>query len=326
MKILYWGPNCDSGIEQIGFIYLLLLKLLGHEIDYSNAQSVNIHEIELKKLINSSNYDFIIFNEAWNDIFKRTDFKNYPKNKVYNICHANLNVPKNVICLSLNYNYHMRIANNYPIVYPLSYPFYFKNLIKKDFKDKKYKIGYIGRLEEGKFNNKVKDFLIKNNMKLDYCIANKISNNYEIPYKEIFNNLNTNEIYEILLDTKYLLLPSTTECISLVAGEAEACGCIPIVLENSYLVHEQFKSSIKCFNIEEFNNTILKIYNNEFINSNTINCEQQWHINRVKKQLELLFGKEKTIGKINLLDNGLMEEIHEKTLINAEIITGTTLI
>ncbi len=69
MNILYWAPNCGSGIEQIGFVYLLLLKSLGHEIDYTNTQSMNIHENELKNLIHSNNYDYIIFNEARDNFY-----------------------------------------------------------------------------------------------------------------------------------------------------------------------------------------------------------------------------------------------------------------
>jgi hypothetical protein len=57
---------------------------------------------------------------------------------------------------------------------------------------------------------------------MDYSV---VSNNYEgnIPSTIQFNNLNVDEIYDLLLDTQYLLLPSTTECLSLVVGEALKC-------------------------------------------------------------------------------------------------------
>lgn len=327
MNILYWAPNCGSGVEQIGFVYLLLLKSLGHTIDFTNTQSMNIHKKELKNLIHSNNYDYIIFNEATDTMFNRTNYKNYLKNKVFNICHSSIKVPNNVIALSLNYLLHNKISNSYPITIPLSYPFLYKKLNKKDFENRKYGMAFIGRYHFTKFHKDVENFLNKNNIRMDYSV---VSNNYEneIPSVMQFNNLNINEIYNLLLDTQYLLLPSTTECLSLVVGEAQVCGCIPIVLETKDLEHEQFELSYKCFSTKDFNDTILKIINNEqIIYENILDSkfEQPWHIKRVLKQLEFIYGKENKEGKINLLENGLIENINELTLKNAEIITNQKL-
>ncbi len=327
MRILYYGPNCGSGVEQIGFVYLLLLKSLGHTIDYINTQCMNQQKTTIKELIHFGNYDYIIFNEASSLIFERTEYKVYPKNKVFNICHSHTSIPTNVIALSLNYSYHMKISEYYPVTIPLSYPFLYKPLNKVPFEKRKYKTAFVGRYCESKFHKDVESFLIKNGIKMDYVVASgSLPDN--IPAIQVFNNLNIEEIYSLLLNTQYLLLPSVTECLSLVVGEAQVCGCIPVVLETAYLEHEQFPLSKKCFTIDEFNNYILKIYNgNNRVDYNVPDkvLEQPWHIQRVKNQLLFLFGKENGVGKINLLNNNLVDSINELTLNNAEIITNINL-
>ena len=70
---------------------------------------------------------------------KEQIFKNYPENNVFNISHSNINIPNNVIALSLNYSYHLRATEKYPIVYPLAYPFLYKKIYKKNFEDRQYK-------------------------------------------------------------------------------------------------------------------------------------------------------------------------------------------
>jgi hypothetical protein len=132
---------------------------------------------------------------------------------------------------------------------------------------------------------------------MDYSL---VSNNYEgnIPSTIQFNNLNVDEIYDLLLDTQYLLLPSTTECLSLVVGEAQVCGCIPIVLETEMLEHDQFSLSHKCFDIASFNQAIPKPFTKGKllvdVDSSSIRPQPQpWLIERVRrdrKQLSLLFG------------------------------------
>ena len=328
MNILYWAPNCGSGIEQIGFVYLFLLKSLGHTIDFTNTQSMNIHKKELKDLVHSNKYDYVIFNEATENIFERTDYKNYPKDKVFNICHSSISVPTNVTALSLNYSYHMRTAQSFPITYPLAYPFLYKKLSKKSFYERKYKMAFIGRYHFTKFHKDVEAFLIENSITMDYSV---VSNNYEgnIPSTIQFNNLNVDEIYDLLLDTQYLLLPSTTECLSLVVGEAQVCGCIPIVLETEMLEHDQFSLSHKCFDIASFNQAIQTVYKGKLlvdVDSSSIRHSQPWHIERVRKQLSLLFGAEQKPGYISLLSsNGLLDSMNELVLKNAEIITKTKL-
>jgi len=325
MKILYYSPNCGSGIEQIGFIYLLLLKSLGYNIDLINTQCCKLQKTIIKDLIFSNNYDYIILNEMHNLFFERIEYRKCNQ-KIFNICHSNVDIPNNIIALSLNYSYHLRIAKNYPIIIPLAYPFYYKNLNIKEFLERKYTLSYLGRYCSAKFDDKVKKFLDSNNIFLDYTIT---STDNELLTNKNYKNLNTNEIYDLLLDTKYLLLPSNTECISLVVGEAQTCGCIPIVLETEFLEHEQFKLSYKCFNTDSFNETINKIINGEKIvnvNSSLIkNLSQEWHIERVKKQLETIFPKQDGKGSITLLGNNLIDKIDERCLHNAEIITNETL-
>ena len=68
------GANCGYGVEQIGFVYLLLLKSLGHTIDYTNTQDTITQQTALKELIHSDKYDYIIFNEASDNLFERTNF------------------------------------------------------------------------------------------------------------------------------------------------------------------------------------------------------------------------------------------------------------
>ena len=55
------------------------------------------------------------------------------------------------------------------------------------------------------------------------------------------------------------------------------------------------------------------------------NLSQEWHIERVKKQLETIFPKQNGKGSITLLGNNLIDKIDERCLHNAEIITNETL-
>jgi hypothetical protein len=318
MDILFYGPNCGSGIEQIGFVYLLLLKSMGHNIDYLNSQDTDTQKTFLKDLIHTGDYDFIILNEANSEIFTRTDYINYPKNKVFNICHSNINIPNNVIALSLNYKYHLNTAEAYPTVFPLPYPFLFKYVNKKPLSERKYDMSFIGRWCEGKFHKKIRTFLLNIlNKKMDYGIISSVDEKYlDIPANEVYNNL----------DTKYLLLPSTTECLSLVVGEAQVCGCIPIVLDTDYLEHEQFELAIKCFHVTEFENMIKKtLYENYTNGKNNTDKKysQPWHIKRVKQHLEVFFGSENKIGNIHVLN--MCQSMNKLALENAEIITKTKL-
>ena len=84
MKILYYSPNCGSGIEQIGFIYLLLLKSLGYNIDLINTQCCKLQKTIIKDIIFSNNYDYIILNEMHNLFFERIEHRKCNQ-KIFNI-------------------------------------------------------------------------------------------------------------------------------------------------------------------------------------------------------------------------------------------------
>lgn len=95
------------------------------------------------------------------------------------------------------------------------------------------------------------------------------------------------------------------------------------------LEHDQFSLSHKCFDIASFNQAIQTVYKGKLlvdVDSSSIRHSQPWHIERVRKQLSLLFGAEQKPGYISLLSsNGLLDSMNELVLKNAEIITKTKL-
>jgi hypothetical protein len=95
------------------------------------------------------------------------------------------------------------------------------------------------------------------------------------------------------------------------------------------LEHDQFSLSHKCFDIASFNQAIQTVYKGKLlvdVDSSSIRHSQPWHIERVRKQLSLLFGDEHKDGIVNVLDyDGLVDYINELPLKNAGIITKETL-
>lgn len=331
MRILFYGPNCGSGIEQIGFVYLLLLKSLGHEIDYINTQDNSYQCNELSKLIHSDRYDKVILNEPYGPFWNKIKIHDIAFGKIYAICHSSSQVPHNVIALSLNYNYHMRVDKTYSVIYPLIYPFSYKPLKIKPISERKYNLAYIGRWNSAKFHPKVRDYFNSTDSTIDYACISSIEKDYNTcPIKEQYTNLPIDKVYDLLLETRYLLLPSTTECLSLVVGEAQACGCTSIVLETEDKEHDQFSLVNMNYTIAEFISQINSIleYPDIQVKVNNIKSykelESIWHIARVKQYLIHLFGRSTgSIGVINLLTPN--ESMDQLALNNAQIITSSIL-
>ncbi|MFA5052933.1 MAG: hypothetical protein WC565_02670 [Parcubacteria group bacterium] len=335
MRILYHNPTCGSGIEQIGYIFLLLLKKLGHEIDLWNTQCANQQENFISKTV--GNYDMVFLNAAHKLSFDR--IIKSPADNIFNISHDGTELP--VFCkqLSLNYLHQYQFLpeqNARKVIFPLTYPYAYD---KREYeRDRPYKFVYAGRWCEAKFHPSVKKFMEENKIKMDFVFVNIIDDGYspDTIAKTGFKDANVGDIAGYLRKTEYLLVPSTTECITLVAGEALVNGCIPIVLETEQEEHKQFINCITAYSPEEFNNVIATLAESdtdpEGLNRKKVFdfSNQMWSIDKTLDELRTIFGTGNN-GKINVIfdDNAIAhdEKGLEKTLpyINATIITGETI-
>jgi len=293
MKILYIMGDCSSGVEQIGYVYLLLLKKLGHTIDLVVSQDMNA----LAKFQTAfKNYNAVVFNEPNPNHLAL--FNIPPSTQTYYIVHSDtpINASLSAVSLCINYPYHAKITRATNLAYPIPYPFAFK-AIERGHTDRQYKRGFIGRYIPPKFNPKVAE-AIKHDP-LDYCFTTIEYSGLEIPAKSITRDASTLEVYEQLLETKFLILPSTTECFSLVVGEALVNGCIPIVLESEYLEHEQFRHCIMTRTVEEF---IDAYFNSEFSQTKSNEAlewsNEMFSMPRCLYALEQFFGHNGTEGQI----------------------------
>lgn len=241
MRILYWQPNCGSGIEQIGYVFAWMLYRLGHTVDVFVTQDVKTQKQTSKY---AQQYDALVLNEPHKDIFNRMQahtFKN-----TWAIIHANPDVaPKYVKCLSLNYPYHAWFNKNANLLFPLNYPFaYNRNIYKCNTGKRTYKRGFIGRFIPEKFDPAFCELLKQTNEKLDYIVTDtpECAKDYAV---EVFSSsILINKIYDMLYNTELLIHPSTQECINLVAGEALTCGCDVVAYDNRSNVYAQFRNHV----------------------------------------------------------------------------------
>lgn len=314
MKILFWNPDCGSGIEQIGYVYALMLKNLGHDIDLQITQCTKQQE-EISKIIDQ--YDCIILNEPHEHLYKRMNLLN--KNNIYTITHGSIeNIPLNINVLSLNYFYHTNITPNYiNMVLPLTYPFAFKRYNYN--KNRIYKTSFIGRFNEYKFTKEFISLLQKNKMKIDAaCIGKNDYSDVNIDdiIEKSFYDANINKVYEILQNSKYAVIPSITECLCLVVGEALVNGCIPVIL-NKYDNKTIFNQFIYGFRPESEQIMIDILLKNKDFDMTYITewANEKFSIHRCYKELECLFGKTLNEGKLDIILNGLKivpESLSEK--------------
>lgn len=337
MKILFHNPSCGSGIEQVGYIFLLLLKKLGHEIDFWNTQCAHQQETVISGMVNQ--YDAVVLNSAYNISFDRLIKK--PADNIFNISHDGSPLPEFCKQLSLNYInqyqylYRPYESNGRSVIFPITYPYAFE---PSNFNSvRPYKFIYVGRWCEAKFNPGVKKFMEENGLKIDVAIVSDLDNGYspETIANLGIKNANIGHITEYYRKAKFLLVPSTTECITIVAGEALANGCIPITLETPEEVHKQFFNCITPHSINEFNETVMKLSQSD---SDPIEIKREeafkftnrmWNIEKTLEELRVIFGTGDN-GKINLMSDdyeitGAGGYAKTTPYINATIITGETI-
>jgi glycosyltransferase involved in cell wall biosynthesis len=220
------------------------------------------------------------------------------------------------------------------VVFPITYPYAHNG--RAEFNgDRPYKFIFVGRWCKSKFHPDVKKFMEESGIKMDYVFVNHIDGDYspETVAKTGIKDANVGQIEEYFRKTKYLLVPSTTECITLVAGEALANGCIPVTLESYSDEHEQFVNCLTAQSVSEFNSILAELEKSgsdpkgidrkrafEFTN-------RMWSIEKSIEELGTIFGAGKN-GTVKVLadDNGINGPGFRKTLpyINATIITGET--
>ena len=335
MKILFQNPTYGSGIEQVGYVFLLLLKKLGHELDLWNTQCANEQELKISGII--GDYDVVVLNAAQKESFDR--MIKQPADNIFNISHDGTALPPFCKQLSLNYLHQYKFlgvqngGSGEGVLFPVTYPYAHK---KTEFsEDRPYKFGSVGRWCKEKFHPDVKKFMEENGIKLDYVITNRVDEGYspDSIAKVGFRDANVGQIEEYFRKTKYLLVPSTTECITLVAGEALANGCIPVTLESSGKEHEQFVNCITADSVQKFNEIVAGLDANG-LDAKGINrrrafefTNKMWSIEKSLEELGTIFGAgKKGIVRVFSDDNAINGPGFRKTLpyINATIITGET--
>lgn len=304
MKILFYNPTCGFGIEQIGYVYTLMLKRLGHDVELWNTQGRDIRKEKIKPRIATGGFDAIILNSARKK--EVLEMITEPTKNVYAITHTSEPLPDFVFRLSLNYLSQYRILsknNRASKMMPITYPYSFRDI---EFnKRRENDFVFIGRWNKYKFHPKVKDFMIEKEIKIKKAYLSEIEEGYK--FNNLIEKYKTNksitEVYKLLKKSKFLLLPSTTESISLVAGEALVNGCIPIVYEDERKIHEQFINCISASSANNFNKKISELKNKGVSNQlrkRVFNfSNKNWSLSKSLSELELIFGKEKE-GNINL--------------------------
>lgn len=322
MKILFWNPNCGSGIEQIGYVYALMLKKLGHEVDLFVTQCINKQQ-ELSKI--APNYDCVILNEPHSKIFDR--FKTNNLKNVFAISHSSIeNIPLNIVILSLNYLYHIDTYKNFlNVVFPLTYPFAFTKKYDKPIKT--IDTCFIGRFNPYKFTKKFIKLLKSNNIMIDQMCLNFVDYP-NIDPSEISRNINYKaniiNVYSVLNAARQVVIPSTTECLCLIIGEALVNGCQPIVL-NMYenkKTFDQFNYPILCDSEKEmmpFIKEKVTLPDEAYEWAN-----EKFSINRCYAELKCLFGKDNN-KKLNIYtdkknyENDVEYQQESKEFLNAKM-------
>lgn len=307
MRVLYYNPPCKGGIEQTGYIFLLLLKKLGHQVDFWNTQDANIQEKIISREIENKKYDLIVLNSAHSLICPRLIKKEL--DNLFIISHAlQPSFPSFAKILTLNYLlqykflYYFNFSN---VFFPLTYPYWWGFPPGKLRKKRKLFFVFIGRWHPSKFHPSIREFFKKNKIFIDLGILYHEEKNYSPDiFKKISHNQLIEKVYSFLSQATYILLPSTTECISLVIGEAIVNGCFPIVFETPEQVHQQFFVGYKLYSMEEFANLTLKIFQNqvlppqEFYEKFVPFARDFWSIEKTLTELEIIFGKTGKKGKI----------------------------
>lgn len=336
MKILFHNPTCGSGIEQVGYVFLLLLKKLGHEIDFWNTQCAHTQEDIMSQTVGQ--YDVVILNSA--SMFSISRIIKAPADNVFNITHDGSPLPSFCKQLSLNYLnqykflYEQKGESGRGVVFPITYPYaHDKNA---EFNEgRPYKFIFVGRWCESKFHPEVKKFMEENGIRMDYVFVNHIDDGYspETVAKVGIKNANIGQIEEYFKKTKYLLVPSTTECITLVAGEALANGCIPLTLESYRDEHEQFVNCLPARSVNEFNSILAELAKRDS-DPGAVNrkkafefTNRMWSIEKSIEELGTIFGAGRK-GTVKVLadDNAVNGPGFRNVLpyINATIVTGET--
>jgi hypothetical protein len=326
MRIMYHNPTCGSGIEQIGYVFLFLLKKLGHEIDLWNTQCAAIQGNVMSKVIDD--YDVVIFNDATRISFGRVIKKE--RNDIWSISHNGEPLPFGCKQLSLNYPHQYQYLfrnDNANIMLPLTYPYAFGD---DEFNvDRPHKFVFSGRWLKEKFHPHVRREMEENGIKLDMAFLTHVAPDYDIGdfAEEQIGNAKIDDMYSYLRSTKYLLLPSISECISLVVGEALANGCIPVIMDSKAGEHGQFLNCITAHSATEFAEVVKELdtmYGDpECIDRKKIFdfSKKMWSIEKSMEELRTIFG-EGDGGKINVMRNDVMDMAVHLPYINASIITG----
>lgn len=227
-KIMYWMGDNQSGVEQIGHIFAMLLTKLGHDVSVFMTQDVNT-EKELGK--KAKDFDVIVYNEGYPHVFNRMNPKCNAKE--FNICHGiPPKTPLNIVHLCLNGPLAMHHQTTANLMVPIPYPFF--NRTTLGFKENPKQIClYVGRFNEYKFPSVIRKQLKEKNVPITAVISGK--EDVPVSDRDLFTTIHRNfpicKVHEMMQDSMILLVPSVSECLSLVTGEGLALGMQVLVVE-----------------------------------------------------------------------------------------------
>lgn len=332
-KIMYWMGDTQSGVEQIGHTFSMLLAKLGHDVTVFMTQDVNTEKSLSEK---TKDFDVIVYNEGYPHVFNR--IRPQHNMKEFNICHGTTTeAPLNVVHLCLNPYLAIRYNHMNPnIKIPLTYPFYNSKIIPSLKEYPLHKYLYVGRYNDYKFPIKTRNDFKEMKITMDAIINGPD----EIPkedlslFDNVYRNLPIPEVYKIMSDHSVLLIPSVTECLSLVAGEGLAIGMDVLAVEQCVIgVYRQFdpylniaspdprqlvKYQFAGMARDDFNETSKerKIQQRDFM-------RKSFSLDKTLYTLDLLFGHDHKKGSYEIYSHYAASEVEKRLeFTNARYLTS----
>jgi len=248
-KILFLNGDCGSGIEQIGYVYAGMLTLLGHHVDMYLTQDVATQKSLAGR---AKDYDIRIVNEPHDGVIPRID----PTGE-YRWCaivHSHANIPRHWIAYHMNYAHSVSSAPIVSGMFPIIYPFVMSDDQLTPTEKRPLKYLFVGRFNDRKFLPWVRDTLKKRNFQFDvgsiHGGIDSVPQEDRCLFKELKENLPIQHVYELYRQAQYLIMPSDTECLSLIVGEALANGCTPLVYDQG-TVYNQYQIPKSCIFSDE---------------------------------------------------------------------------
>ncbi len=256
MKCLFINLNRGAGVELIGNMFLDIISKFDiiSEIDVWKIQCVNTsYETEFDK-----DYDIVFVNDPSTECVTTQNLisKLNPSAKIIAISHGTFfNVPVYYdAIIELNFEYVSQYYNTSDLFRSFPLNFTPGNIWKYYENADRSHILFTGRICKEKLPENAIDILYKADMLLDVYgpitdkeyfekIKNKINYFDEVSHKELINIYNS---------YKYFFLASTTECLSMSIRESLACGCIPLVIDDTGYTNSISNYIIRYRNLKEF--------------------------------------------------------------------------